>query len=53
MDDEKARITALERKFRINSFPTLLVVDTTEREKGRQEGYNPRLRPLRRHRPPG
>jgi len=40
-DDQKARVAQLEQKFKINAFPTLMIVGTDETEKGRQEGYNP------------
>ena len=40
-DEQKARVSQLEQKFSITAFPTLMVVGTDEKEKGRQEGYDP------------
>jgi protein disulfide-isomerase len=40
-DDDKQRISQLERKFNISGFPTLVLIDTDEHEKGRMEGYDP------------
>ena len=41
LDDEKARVKTLENQYHINEFPTLVVVDSTQKELGRVEGYNP------------
>jgi hypothetical protein len=41
LDDEKNRVQTLETQFHITSFPTLVVVDSTQKELGRVTGYAP------------
>jgi len=40
-DDVKQQNQALARKFGVTGYPTLVVIDSTEREVGRVSGYNP------------
>ena len=40
-DSDKSSIHALEQKFNITGFPTMVVIGENETEKGRAEGYNP------------
>jgi protein disulfide-isomerase len=41
LDDDKTRVKTLETQFHISSFPTLVVLDSTQKELGRVEGYAP------------
>jgi thioredoxin-related protein len=41
LDDEKERVKTLEAQYHIGLFPTLVVVDSNQKELGRVEGYNP------------
>lgn len=40
-DDLKNQNDALNKKFKIDGFPTLIVIDADGKELGRQVGYNP------------
>jgi hypothetical protein len=40
-DDDKQKVKSLEEKFHVSGFPSLIMVDEDEREKGRVEGYDP------------
>ena len=40
-DDQKQQNDALARKYNVSGYPTLVVIDTDEKELGRLTGYNP------------